>query len=228
MNILVACEESGRVTAAFRKRGFDAFSCDLKKTTGEYPQYHFIGDIRAVLQTGFWHATQTGLLYNIKKWDCIIAFPPCTYLTVAGNRWFDVEKYGNKARARYYEREQAAALFLELALLDCPHIAIENPVGVMSSFYRKPDQIIQPYQFGHPARKATCLWLKGLPLLDPTHIVKPEIIKYKNGKGSDDPWHMDTMKLPSEERSELRSKTFPGIAEAMGAQWGEYLKGVCE
>ena len=107
---------------------------------------------------------------------------------------------------------------------DCEHIAIENPIGVISTAYRKPDQIIQPYQFGEPARKATCLWLKGLPKLKPTKIVEPEIIRYKNGKGTDNPWHMNTMKLPPKERARERSKTFIGIAEAMATQWNDITK----
>lgn len=103
---------------------------------------------------------------------------------------------------------------------NCDKIAIENPIGCISSRYRKPDQIIHPYLFGNPERKATCLWLKGLPPLTPTNIVKPIIIEYKNGKGTDNPWHMNTMSLPKEERSRERSKTFPGIAKAMADQWG--------
>lgn len=103
---------------------------------------------------------------------------------------------------------------------DCPQIAIENPIGYMSTIYRKPDQIIHPYYFGDPARKATCLWLKGLPKLKKTNEVEPIIIRYKNGKGTDNPWHMDTMNLPKGQRARERSKTFPGIAKAMAEQWG--------
>ena len=105
----------------------------------------------------------------------------------------------------------------------CPRVAIENPVGYMSTAYRKPDQIIQPYEFGDPERKATCLWLRGLPPLVPTDVVEPEIIKYKNGKGTDSRWHMETMKLPPAERARMRSRTFPGIAKAMASQWCEAI-----
>ena len=153
------------------------------------------------------------------KWDIIIAHPPCTFLTCTGNRWFNIEKYGDEAIQRYKDREKAIEFFMDFVNADCDKIAIENPIGVMSSVYRKPDQIIHPYMFGDPARKATCLWLKGLPLLKPTKIVEPIIIKYKNGKGTDNPWHMETMKLPKEERSKVRSKTFPGIAKAIATQW---------
>lgn len=114
----------------------------------------------------------------------------------------------------------AAVFFMRFALADCEKICVENPIGIMNTSYRKADQIIHPYHFGDPARKATCLWLKGLDQLKPTNVVEPIVIKYKNGKGTDNPWHMETMKLPKEERSRARSKTFPGIAKAMAEQWG--------
>jgi hypothetical protein len=153
------------------------------------------------------------------KWDMILAFPPCTYLTVTGNRWFDVVKYGYNAQSRWNERCIAICFFLSLAYADCDKVAIENPIGCMSTLYRKPDQIVHPCYFGDPERKATCLWLKGLPKLSPTNMVEPEIIKYKNGKGTDNRWHMETKGLPRAERSKARSKTFPGIAKAMAEQW---------
>ena len=150
----------------------------------------------------------------------IIAHPPCTYLTVTGNRWFDEVKYGEKAKQRQKDRYKAIVFFMQLAYANADRIAIENPVGCMNTSYRKADQIIQPWQFGHPTRKTTFLWLKGLPLLNPTEIVEPIVIKYKNGKGTDDLWHIQTMSLPPDERSRERSKTFPGIAAAMADQWG--------
>lgn len=205
MNILVACEESQIVAGAFRRAGHEAYSCDLIPCSGDHPEWHIQADVLQIIKI---------------KWDMILAFPPCTFLTVTGNRWFNVEKYGDKARERERERERAAQFFMQLMNADCERIAIENPIGYMSSYYRKPDQIIQPYYFGDPARKATCLWLKNLPPLVPTNIVEPKIIKYKNGKGTDNPWHMETMKLPPKERSIARSKTFIGIAEAMADQWG--------
>ena len=204
MKVLVACEESQRVCMAFRKRGHEAYSCDILDCSGGHPEWHIKDDVLKHLDEG---------------WDLIIAHPPCTYLTVTGNRWFNVEKYGDKAIKRIEEREEAVKFFMEFVNSPCEKIAIENPVGYMSTAYRKPDQIIQPYQFGHPERKATCLWLKGLPQLVPTNIVEPEIIKHKTGK-TDSRWHFETLKLPRKQRSIERSKTFDGIAEAMAEQWG--------
>ncbi len=152
------------------------------------------------------------------KWDMIIAFPPCTFLTVTGNRWFNEDKYGESAKQRKEDRIKAINFFMAFANADCEKIAIENPIGVMSHYWRKPDQIIQPYEFGHCERKATCLWLKGLPLLKPTKIVEPKIIHHKSGR-TDGRWHFETLSLPKEERSKIRSKTFPGVAKAMAEQW---------
>lgn len=204
MKILVACEESQAVTIELRRLGHEAYSCDLLECSGGHPEWHLKQDVLPLLK---------------EKWDMILAFPPCTFLTVTGNRWFDVEKYGDKAIQRHNDRKAAIEFFMAFAEADCPRIAIENPIGVMSTEYRKPDQIIHPYMFGDPERKSTCLWLKGLPLLKATDIVEPRIIKYKNGKGTDSPWYMETMKLPPAERSRARSKTFPGIAKAMAEQW---------
>ena len=161
-----------------------------------------------------------GLAHTIDtKWDLIIAHPPCTYLTVTGNRWFNEERYGDKARKRKQDRDEAIQFFMAFANADCERIAIENPVGVMSTHFRKPDQTVHPYMFGDPERKATCFWLKGLPLLQPTNVVEPVVIQFKNGKGTDSPWHLNTISLPPAERSKARSKTFPGMAKAMAEQW---------
>lgn len=213
MKILVACEESQAVTIELRKLGHEAYSCDLLECSGGHPEWHIQGDVLPLLN---------------ERWDMILAFPPCTFLTVTGNRWFDIEKYGEKAIQRHKDRKAAMEFFMAFANAYCPRIAIENPIGVMSTEYRKPDQIVHPYMFGDPERKSTCLWLKGLPPLKPTNIVEPRIIKYKNGKGTDSPWHMETMKLPPAERSRTRSKTFPGIAKAMAEQWAGENKGWCE
>lgn len=220
MNILVACEESQAVCKEFRARGHRAFSCDILECSGGHPEWHIQGDVLPLLngnctfKTADTHThTQSG------RWDMIIAFPPCTYLTVTGNRWFDVEKFGDKALQRIKNRKNGFEFFMQFANADCDRIAIENPIGVVSTWWRKPDQIIHPYMFGDPARKATCLWLKGLPKLESTNVVEPVIIKYKNGKGTDNPWHMDTMGLPPSERARARSKTFPGVARAIGEQW---------
>lgn len=204
MKILVACEESQAVTTELRKLGHEAYSCDTEPCSGGHPEWHLQQDVTPLLR---------------ESWDMIIAHPPCTYLTVTGNRWFNVDRYGEKAIQRYKDRLNAVEFFMLFANADCPRIAIENPIGHMSTVYRKPDQIIHPYMFGDPARKATCLWLKGLEPLKPTNVVEPVIVEYKNGKGTDNPWHIETMKLPPAERSKARSKTFPGIARAMAEQW---------
>lgn len=205
MKVLIACEESQRVCIEFRKRGHEAYSCDIEPCSGGHPEWHLQCDVIEILKM---------------KWDMIIAFPPCTYLTVTGNRWFNIERYGEKAIERHKLREEAIDFFMAFANADCPRIAIENPIGIMSTVFVRPNQIIQPYMFGDAERKSTCLWLKGLPELLPINIVEPKIIKYKNGKGTDSPWHMETMSLPPKERAKARSKTFPGIAKAMAEQWG--------
>lgn len=221
MKVLIACEESQRVCEAFRKKGHEAYSCDIVDCSGGHPEWHIKNDVLPLLNGNCSFITCDGETHSIKgKWDFIIAFPPCIYLTVAGNRWFNVERYGEKAIQRHKERENAINFFMLFANAECERIAIENPIGCMSTRFRKPNQIIHPYMFGDAERKATCLWLKGLPELVPTNIVEPRIIKYKNGKGTDSPWHMETMSLPAAERSKMRSKTFPGVAEAMAEQWG--------
>lgn len=222
MNILIACEESQAVCKAFRELGHNSFSCDLEECSGGHPEWHIKGDVIPLLNgyTSF-RTCDDNVHYINRRWDLIIAHPPCTYLTVTGNRWFDVGKYGEKAIKRLKDREEAFDFFIKFVNADCDKIAIENPIGYVSTKYRKPDQIIHPYMFGDRARKATCLWLKGLKPLVPTDIVDPIIIEYKNGKGTDNPWHMETMSLPPKERAKARSKTFPGIAKAMAEQWGK-------
>jgi hypothetical protein len=166
-------------------------------------------------------STVDGVEHEISgKWDMIIAFPPCTYLTVTGNRWFNYEKYGDKAIQRMLDRNDAIKFFMRIANADCDRIAIENPVGVMSTQWRKPDQIIQPYQYGDAYEKRTCLWLKGLPMLSPTKIVEtPDRIQFKSGKTMAK-WYVEAGNLSKEQRALVRSKTFPGIAKAMAEQWG--------
>lgn len=221
MNVLIACEESQAVYRAFREKGHNAFSCDIIECSGGHPEWHIMQDVIPLLNGNCEFETVDGLKYYIDgKWDMIIAFPPCTYLTVTGNRWFNVEKYGDKAIQRMKDREQAIAFFMQFVNARCERIAIENPIGCMSTQYRKADQVIQPYEYGHSARKSTCLWLKNLPLLQPTQIVEPEIYYYiaKNGRiKSDSKWRSQCSK---EERAKVRSKTFPGIAKAMAEQWG--------
>lgn len=234
MKILVACEESQAVTKELRKLGHEAYSCDLFECSGGHPEWHIKGDVLPLLNredngNNGWHyiyfSTMDGNEHSVEKWDMILAFPPCTYLTVTGNRWFNVDRYGEKAIQRHKDREEAIRFFMAFANADCPRIAIENPIGVMSRHFRKPDQIIHPYYFAESEddenceRKSTCLWLKGLKPLKYEIKYQPRVIKYKNGKGTDSPWHVNTMSLPHEERAKMRSKTFPGVAKAMASQW---------
>lgn len=219
--VLIACEESQTVCKAFRDRGFEAYSCDIQEPSGNHPEWHILGDALEAIKAEK-ITTMDDKVHYIGNWDLLIAHPPCTYLTVTGNRWFNVSRYGERAVQRCKDRKEAADFFMQFCKCNIPRIAIENPIGYMSTAYQKPTQIIHPYMFGDPARKATCLWLKGLPKLIPTNIVEPDIIRYKNGNGTDNPWHMETMKLPPKERAKARSKTFPGIAKAMAEQWGFY------
>ena len=225
MNILVACEESQRVCIAFRERGFNAFSCDIQDCSGGFPEWHIKGNVLPLLNGNCEFKTADGQRHRIYgKWDLLIAHPPCTYLTLAGNKWFKQE-YKDRFPNREREREDAIAFFMKFGNADCDRIAIENPVCIMSSRWRKPDQYIEPFFFGEPEKKKTGLWLKGLPLLKPTNIVEPIIVHCSSG-ANEPRWHMETMKLPKEERSRARSKTFPSIARAMAQQWGDYLNGL--
>lgn len=221
MKILVACEESQRVTMEFRARGHEAYSCDIIDCSGGHPEWHIKEDVLPLLNGNCEFKTEDGITHEVNgKWDMIIAFPPCTYLTVTGNRWFNVERYGEKALKRIEDRKDAIKFFLSFANADCDKVAIENPVGVMSSEWRKPNQIINPWQFGDPFEKKTCVWLKGLPNLEATDVVEiPERKQFASGK-SMPAWYADAFSLPKEERAKLRSKTFPGIARAMAEQWG--------
>jgi site-specific DNA-cytosine methylase len=204
MRVLVACEESQRVTAELRKRGHKAYSCDLLATSGNNPEWHLQEDVFKVLNEG---------------WDMMIAFPPCTHLAASGARWF-------KEKRRDGRQQQGIDFFMQIIKAPIDKIAVENPVGIMSTHYRKPDQIIQPWQFGDAAQKSTCLWLKNLPQLVPTKIVSPgEFYHFKcrkTGKAKKQPlWYYEALqkaKTPAE-RSTLRSKTFEGIAQAMATQW---------
>ena len=219
MRVLVACEESQAVCIAFRERGHEAYSCDIQECSGGHPEWHIQGDVLPLLDGNCTFATVGGGKHTIVgKWDLIIAHPPCTYLTVTGNSWFNVEQYGKKALQRYTDRYEAMMFFMRFIMADCDRIAVENPVGVMNSAFRKPDCIVHPYYFGDDAKKKTCFWLKGLPPLKPTNIIEPTTVK--TGHGTDSPWHAYTWNLPPAERAKARSKTFPGIAKAMAEQWG--------
>lgn len=228
MNVLVACEESQRVTIEFRKLGHQAYSCDLLDCSGNHPEWHIKKDVTLLLNGNCIFNTVDGSEHEISgKWDMIIAFPPCTYLSVTGNRWFNYEKYGNKAIQRMLDRNDAIKFFMTIANADCDKIAIENPVGIISTKWRKPDQIIQPYQFGDSYEKRTCLWLKGLQKLIPTKIVDiPDRLQFKSEKTMAK-WYAEAAHLPKEQRALVRSKTFPGIAKAMATQWGGGIAKEC-
>lgn len=201
MRILVACEESQAVTKELRTLGHEAFSCDIIPCSGGHPEWHLLGDVLNYIDNP-----------AVVPWDMMIAFPPCTHLAVSGAHLF--------AQKRADGRQQAAIeFFMKLANCSIPKIAIENPVGIMSTQWRRPDQIIHPWQYGHPVTKKTCIWLKNLPQLQPTNVVTPEApIDYGNGRRMTK-WMYDAYGLPPAERSKLRSKTFPGIAKAMALQW---------
>jgi hypothetical protein len=204
MNVLIGCEESGVVRDAFRKLGHDAYSCDLLPCSSD-PTYHLQMDVFEAIK--------------LKQWDLAIFHPPCTYLTLTGNKWMKPE-FKERFPNREQQRKDAIQFFIDLANVDIPKIAIENPVGVISTAWRKADQYIHPYYFGDPHSKKTGLWLKNLPLLVPTNMVEPQFYIYKNG-GRDPIWHVETMKLPPDERAKARSKTFQGFADQMAIQWSK-------
>lgn len=200
MRVLVACEESQAVTIELRKLDHEAFSCDIEPCSGGHPEWHLQEDVTPLLK---------------QRWDMIIAFPPCTHLAVSGAAWFEQKRKDGRQQA-------AIDFFMMFANADCERIAIENPVGIMSTVYKKPSQIVQPYEYGHPEQKKTCLWLKGLPLLQSTNNVYDQMMELPKNKRE----RLHYLP-PSPERAKLRSKTFPGIAKAMAEQWaGENREGL--
>ena len=202
MNVLVACEESQRVCIAFRERGHNAFSCDVEPCSGWHQEWHIMQDVIPLLNGRCRFKTMDGIEHSIDgKWDLIVAFPPCTHLAVSGARYFEQKRKDGR-------QQQGVDFFMEFIKADCEKIAIENPIGIMSTYYRKPDQIIQPWMFGHGETKATCLWLKNLPKIKPTNIVDGREQRI---------WRMP----PGPERAKERSKTYDGIAKAMAAQWSD-------
>lgn len=221
MRLLIACEESQAVCTAFRKRGHEAYSCDIQECSGGHPEWHIRGDVLPLLNGRCAFTTMDGTEHTIDgRWDMIIAHPPCTYLTVTGNRWFNVERYGETAVIRHRLRTEAIHFFMSFTSALCDRIVIENPVGVMSTVWRKADQIIQPYMFGDAYEKKTCLWLINVKPLTPTNQVTPPPRKEFNSGKTMPQWYADMWHLNKEERSRLRSQTFPGIAAAMAEQWG--------
>jgi hypothetical protein len=214
MKILVACEYSGTVRDSFTKKGHDVTSCDLLPT--DVPGKHYQGDVTDIINDG---------------WDMMIGHPPCTFLTVTGNKWYyhpDDKALPLTERRphpnfpnRAADREEGVDFFMLLANANIDKICLENPVGIMSTRWRKPEQIVQPYQFGHSEAKKTCLWLKNLPklVIDPAKLVEPEYVTYKSGKRMAK-WYADAVNLPKQERMKLRSKTFQGVADAFVEAWG--------
>jgi len=208
MKILLACEESQAVCIEFRKRGHEAYSCDILPCSGGHPEWHLQGDVLPLLDKG---------------WDMMIAFPPCTHLAVSGARHFEVKRKDGR-------QQQGIDFFMSMVNAPIPRIAIENPIGIMSTIYRKPDQVIQPYYFGDEFQKTTCLWLKNMPMLyhsksvdlfesEVTHVGKGEFIIFDSGKKMSK-WYAEYAFDKTGKRSKERSKTFPGIAKAMAEQWG--------
>lgn len=200
--VLIACEESQAVTIEMRKIGLEAYSCDVLPCSGGHPEWHIQGDVAPLLK---------------EPWSMVIAFPPCTHLASSGARWFE-------AKRRDGRQKQGTDFFMLFANLPCKRVCIENPVGIMSTIWRKPDQIIQPFEYGDRFSKKTCLWLKNLPPLKPTKIVSQGPRKYYSGNRSLPKWYSDARNLPPRERQKVRSKTFPGIARAMASQWGRLVQ----
>ena len=238
MNVLVACEESQRVCTAFREKGHNAFSCDILPCSGGHPEWHIQGDVLEILNpkehpqaSGTWHGgyerySVSGIMFAtcdrkahwVERWDLIIAHPPCTYLSNAGARWLYAG--GKLNKERYAKGIDGKKFFMAMLNADCPRIAVENPIP--SRIYRLPEysQIIQPYQFGEPWSKKTCLWLKGLDILQPTDIVMDHKTYCSSGSysGTHDPKYKGASRKGGSAKS--RSKTFWGIARAMAEQWG--------
>ena len=234
MRILVACEESQAVCKELRRLGHEAYSCDIQECSGGHPEWHINDDVLAILGGNCSFKLQNGSTASIQgRWDMIIAFPPCTNLAVSGAAWFEEKRKDGRQRA-------SIDFFCQFLYADCEKIAIENPVGIISGDYvreefpdladkyclpRQHSQIIQPWMFGDDFSKSTCLWLKGLPKLKPLITKQPELEWFtwqdkKTGKMKRQPkWFADAFNLPPDERSRVRSKTFPGVAKAMAEQW---------
>ena len=234
MRVLVACEENQRVCIAFREKGHEAYSCDMQDCSGGHPEWHIKGDILGLLnpkltipsfEREICFLTCDGVSHTIHgNWDMIIAFPPCTYLTNAGQCNFTRKNSDRFYRLQRLYKMYNAVLFVNSIWgCECPRIAIENPVGVLSTYFSKPTQIIHPYEYGHSVNKSTCLWLKGLPLLEPTNIgEKDTTVEWGNGNKISK-WYRKTLAECGgdlEKLSQVRSKTFEGVVNAMAEQWG--------
>lgn len=199
--VLLACEESQAVTIAMRRLGIEAYSCDIQPCSGGHPEWHIQGDALPLLE---------------EQWDLIIAFPPCTHLSASGARWWPEKRADGRQQA-------AIDFFLKFAHARCQRIVIENTPGIMTSVWRKPDQVVYPWMFGDSYQKVVCLWLKNLPPLRPTNVVdRGEFITLSSGRRMAK-WYADAFKLPAEDRWKVRSRLFPGIAQAMAEQWGMFV-----
>lgn len=220
--LLVACEESQTVCAAFRKHGWEAYSCDIQKNSGEHPEWHIMQDVLLLLNGDCEFMTIDGKKHQIiGKWDMIIAFPPCTYLSNAGACRLYPKK-GQLNMERYHKGLEAKLFFLKFLNAECEHIAIENPVSSRIFEMPKCTQEIQPFQFGHPYTKKTRLWLRGLPVLKPTNCVKPVSPYVPAGTGRKDKTKYGAAKRG--EDAKQRAKTFAGVADAMAEQWSNYIE----
>lgn len=235
MNVLVACEESQRVCIAFRNKGHRAFSCDIQECSGGHPEWHIQGDVLPLLNGNCDLTLQSRERERVDgKWDLIIAHPPCTYLTNVATRQYSLKcRTPEQVIDRWQKRAEASVLFMQMMLADAERICVENPVGFMNTAYRKADQIIHPYYFATDIddkenyyTKRTCLWLKNLkPLRRTSNLPTPPpmyICQGEKTKGKRIGWceGMRNIKGGQEERAKARSKTFPGIANAMAEQWG--------
>lgn len=226
MKILVACEESQRVCIAFRKKRHEAYSCDVIPCSGGHPEWHIMGDVRCIINGGI-ARLQNSTKIEIDKWDLIIAHPPCTFLTNAATRSHSLTRTPiNKINGRTLSRIESMRFFMDIINANCERIVVENPVGIMNTAYRKPDQIIEPWYYAESVddvenytKKRTCLWIKGVPLLTPTNNLPEPNLKelygtYANGKAKT--WE----ETRTRNRACERNKTFSGIAKAMAEQWG--------
>lgn len=220
MKVLVACEESQAVCKAFRELGHEAYSCDIQECSGGHPEWHILGDALKSIEGGQ-ITTMDGQIHDVGKWDLLIAHPPCTYLSKAGGNRLRIK--GEIQQARFEKGVGAANFFMQFLNADCPRIAVENPIPLKIFGLPQYSQIIQPFMFGDPWMKTTCLWLKGVPPLMATDVVVPtgkwvNSTDHRKIKANDE-WQKSGKKSQKE-----RSKTFPGIAKAMAEQWG----GLCE
>lgn len=230
LKVLVACEESQRVCIEFRKLGHEAYSADIQEPSGGFPEWHVMGNVLKILRGGHF-STMDGKTHNISKWDLIIAFPPCTYLSLVATRHHSLKSATlENINKRTMKRIDGMLFFMQFANAECKHIAIENPIGIMNTAYRNPDQVINPFQFAESVNdkenyvtKATCLWLKGLPTLTTNNLPRPNnVLMYgRNPNGKVSCWE----ERITGERAKLRSKTFTGVAVNMAKQWSDYLTG---